>query len=647
MMGGAHRKKTTSGIIVNAGIITNELETGSYQTILEDIAKMRVSDCVAVSAIDILKLPVLRANIQVTSENIEAKEYVEYVFQNLQIDEYRPNGFRYFMEHLLTALDFGIALFEPVWRVEEYKGKMTKRLVYLSPIRPETITEWLYNENVEFIGIKQRRYTANYYWETVQIPASELFIFSFGEEFYDIRGKSILRKARLAWKYKERVLSALARSVARGAGIPKITVGDMADEDTEDLAHTIGRTIGNSDNAYVIAQKDVLDVELMGLQNQASAMELLQYLDRQLLFNTLTQFMTAGIGENGSRAAAAELKTPYELRINDIVDQIEECLNRLIVLVVNESFFTKKEYPKVTLSIPANTALDEIATSIQKLASVNAIRLTEDDEKYIRSIFNLPEIKEEKIEVKEVKAERVKRIPANFEFDRVKEFYTTEQARVDKVIEEIYKDILLNVIKYIKEGREVRREKTKIDEYVKTLTGIYERMRKQGAEDIRKELSKLQVQMSLSEEIKRDKKKITRQVKTLYYDTEQVAENIIENATKKQLAGGIENLLMIKIGDGFKTLRRSISATIMDGYTEGRNDVIRQTEEDILYTYTVALEDIESVCEVCMPLDGLEMTKAEAEAHGLRIEANGRLNPDCLGGDNCRCLLVPTSVRRI
>lgn len=654
-MGGAHRKKTsTSGIIVAAGQISNELDTTSYSTILQDISNMRAGDCVASSTLEVLKLPILRSEIKIsggkTGLEKEALEYVNYTFDNLQIDKYRENGLRYLLEHLLLALDYGVILFEPIWQIEKYKEYTTRRLLYLSPIRPETISDWLFDEDMEFVGIKQRRYSTNYSYTTIQIPAESLFVFTFGEEFYDVRGKPILRKARTAWKYKERIMNSMARSIARGAGIPKIKLGQMADENTQDIAHTIGRTIGNSDNSYIITQDGVMDVELMALQNQANSLEYLQYLDRQMLFNTLSQFMTAGIGENGSRAAAGELKTPYELRINDIADLVEESLNRLIILIIKESYLfgtlSNYSYPKAKLNMPVNTSLDEIATSIQKLASVNAIKFTEEDEKYLRNIFSLPEKMSVENKTKMFELE-FKPTPKNFILEDVKNFYKGHQELVDKEIELIYKDILKNIIEFVKKGKEVRRDKEKINEYVDRLNKLYMQAVTKGRIDIQGEMAKVNIQFDMQFENNRQKKKIVRQVKTLFYDTEQVAENIVENATKKQLAQGLENLLMIKLGDGMKTLRRSLSATIMDGYTEGRNDVIKQAGDYILYTYTVALEDIEHVCEACMPLDGLEMTKSEAEAHGLRIEENGRLNPDCLGGDNCRCLLIPTSQRRI
>lgn len=659
-MGGARKeklgKKTTSGIQIIAGRIENELDITDYADLLEDITKIRMSDCVASATLDILKLPILRADIDITcSENKIsklAKQYITYTFDNLQIDKYREGGLKYFLEHLLTALDYGFAMFEPVWRIEQYGGYMTKRLLYMSPIRPETITEWLFDEEMEWVGIKQNRIGLDNRYSTVEIKSSDLFIFTFGEEFYDVRGKSLLRKSRLAWKYKERVLNSVARSIARGAGIPKIKLSELADDATFEKAQVIGRTIGNSDNAFVISQDGVMDIELMSLQNQGSAMELLQYLDRQMLFNTLTQFMTAGIGENGSRASTGELKTPYELRVNDMATKIEDCLNRLIIQIIRNSFLFgvlgNMDYPKAKLFMPVNTALDEIATSIQKLASVRAINFTIDDEKYLRTIFNLPQNSQnQKTQLELTHKQKELKIPANFEFEAIKEFYIRQQDIVDREIEMIYKEMLNNIIFYIKQNKEVRR--VNLENCINRLEKIYYETKIKGRIDLQAELMKISKNIALEnkEENIKQKKKIKRLVKTLYYDLEQTAENLIENATKKQLANGIENFLIMKIGDGFKMLRRQISASVMDGYTEGRNEVIAQADENILYTYTVCLEDIENVCEECMPLDGIEMTKQEAIEHGLRIEETGRLNPDCLGGDNCRCLLVPTSQRRI
>ena len=627
-MGGAHTKKTTPGLLLSSGRIVDDYNLADFSTAIQDIEIMRKSDCVASMALEALKLPIQRAKIEIIGEG-ESKEYIQYCFENMMIDENRDDGFNYFYNHILLSLDFGLILFEPVWSIEQYNGKWTKRLKYMSPIKPSAITKFLYNENQEIVRLELRRYGSSYSYDTIECDIKDLFLITYNEEFFDIRGNSVLRKARLAWKYKDRVMKAFARGKTRQAGIPKIKLPAGAGQDVINNAHTIGQTLGNADNAYVVCE-DGIEIELMQLQD-SNSLEFLQYLDRQMLINTLTQFMISGVGENGSRAAASELKTPYELKINELSTFVEVTLNRLIIKMIENSPWNGTipgvNYPKVKISVPVAQDLDVVATMIQKLASV--IKLDDKDESYIRDIFSLPK-KEEKAEKKtfeKVKLEKIK-----LDVQSAENAYKEFQERAQNILSKIHKEMLDIIIPQAIAGKKI--ERLKMADFISEMEKIYLELKTVGRLHA---LNELGLTLMDKKEEKVKKQKIARAVKTLYYDTEQAVENLIEEATKKQKQD-LSKYLYVKLSDGMKMDKLRIVESVLDGYQESRIETFQEYGKDRIYIYTSILDS--SICENCAPLDGLEATLDEWEEQGLRIDGKGRLNPECSGSEKCRCTLT-------
>lgn len=656
---GSGRKKTTTGITAAAGQIRlNDNDTTDWSTLISDYDKMRKGDPIIPATLQALKLPIRRSKLNITCEktarSILAQEYIEYCFENLQKDSYRDGGEEYFRRHLLLMLDYGLSMFEPVWNAEIYNDHHTSRLLYMAPIQLETIYRFLFDDaNVEFRGIEQYRRNKNGGIDPLIMPSEHLFMAVNQEEFGDVRGQSILRPARMVWNYKQQVMNSLARATSRGAGIPVFTIMP-GDEGAKAKAEEMGRTVGNANQAYVIEVENQIKFRLEALKDIDKAQELLSYMDRQMFFMTLTQFMTSGLGENGSRAATSELKTPYELRIQDLTADIEQLYNRLIEIMIERSWLKgilgTMEYPKAKLSVPTSTDLSAVAGEIRNLAVSKAITLNNEDEKYLREMFGLPEAKlneeidRSPIPEKSMNLDMKRKALEIFEYKSAQNHYTQHQEKVDGEIDKLYRAIVKEVALMVSSGKSVKF--STIGDSISHMEKLYSKGFEAGQRDIRKEFAKIGVEKKLLANVyKTPPKKIGRLTKNLYFTTESYAENLLEGATKKAIAGSPEDFLLLKLIDALKTVRRSLSTAIMDGYTNGRADIMDEMAAiGIEYEYTSVLD--ESLCDKCGPLDGIRMTLQEILDAGLRI-GNGRTNPDCDGGDYCRCQLVPVGVREV
>ena len=76
--------------------------------------------------------------------------------------------------------------------------------------------------------------------------------------------------------------------------------------------------------AYSRADMVITTGGLGPTQDDLSKQSIGEFFNREIFFNTLSEFMTSGIGQNGSRAATSEHKSAYELAANYILQTIEE-----------------------------------------------------------------------------------------------------------------------------------------------------------------------------------------------------------------------------------------------------------------------------------------------------------------------------------
>lgn len=386
-------QKSSSGVIVASGEIEHgDYDTKNWQELIKDYTEMRNGDPIVGATLSILKYPALNAERIIksgrdTEESKEAAEFVDWTFDNIY------KGFEYVKYHKLLSVDFGISVNEKVWdRGVEWNGKLTNQLAKLAPMMPETLYKFLYDEETNFIGIEHEKKIPDGGSSFVTIPNSKLDILTYNEEFNDIRGRALLRPARLAYNSKFKIIISTVTTTQRGAGIPYIEVdGDVKTQQSE--VQQLARSISLGQNSYVAVNKNAMTASLLEPRNQADRIPFVEYLDRQLFFNALSQFMTAGIGGNGSRAATQELKAPYELAVGYLMKLTEDSFQDIVNLIIENSHLAnieKEDIPIFKFSAFTQPDLNKVAQQLQILYGTNIVNKREGDEEMIREFFNLP-----------------------------------------------------------------------------------------------------------------------------------------------------------------------------------------------------------------------------------------------------------------
>lgn len=666
------KQTTTPGLWVSSGEISQDFDNVSWKELLKDYTDMRNGGAVESTTISVLKYPILRSGYVITHSNKEMEDYVYWTLDTM-INSFRDRGgFQETLEHILLALEYGCSFFEKVYQRGDRtpEGKITNRIVRLAPFKPETIFEFLYDEDVFFSGIKHERRANSGGLEFIDIPISDLFFYAHNSEYGDPRGRSEFRPARNLYKIKKDILLATARAQQRGAGIPEIkSMKNGLTGDEKSRLEAIGRSLGNMKNGYIITDPDI-EIKLHSLQIQGSPEATLEFINRELFFNTLTEFMTSGIGQSGSRAATGEHKSSYELKYGAITMAIEERINSLLREIIDISYFGPQvDYPRFQFNSLQTTDVGSVAESIGKLYERNILIKQTGDEEFIRGMFNMPEkielqetvtpatdteVESHTDEDKQMQACDHKKlffremvtgddyknfVASRFNAEEKESMYIDLQEKTRNIVEEVVSKYVAYAIKRTEAGQPIE---VKYDvELFNRLNSLYQQGFSAGRKDVAHEIA-LASEKELAGEadkVLKISQTLKRHAGKLMFNVRVTVEDILEREFTPGKTDVAEVLMSKALEEGFKTEKRSLIEKVSDSYVEGRSDAIQDNKEKIeLYMYNSILD--KNLCDVCSEWTGAVMTLEEAEENGF-VTGSGRVNPGCLGGiERCRCNLL-------
>ena len=692
-----NEQKTNSGITLSAGEISHsDWDSKDWRDLQKDYTEM-INGCPIISTTwQLIEFPLMSANIDIKpgkSQSDKSKEAVDYLywfFDNLY------KGEPYLRRHKLSSIYKGLQLHEVIIKKgDKYEyiqnnmksSKLTNRIIKLSPIQNDTINKFYYDEQNNFIGFEHDKRSTdgnkqNYYLgskqDFIDVDVKDIHWMTYNETDDDIRGNSILRPVRFYYEAGNKILQSKVIGVQRGVGLTGIhTIGNVSDAEKSRL-EKLGRTIANMKQGYYLIDETRAKVVFNSLQSQENVMELLQFIMRMKFYNTMSQFMTAGINESGSRAATSEHKSPYELALNHHAAELTRNYQDLCDKVIDISYLSPmaaEDYPVITFTNITQADMLREATVIKTLSDAGMI-LTETDMNMIREHINLPvnkteietkqtivdenmkeneDIKDKKVEMsykhgRKVKPEILEFESNIFEFESANEHYLTVQdlteAEINIVMEKLFSDISRQLKRNRKGDIDMRYEK----ELVSRLTKLYEKAFNRGESDAIKEFNKLSgknIELSLTGREKKDiKSNIDKLVKKFFVNIKTVVETKYGRVTDKYIKnkGGIEKYLL-EFQTGFKKDKRGLISEIADGYQAGRGDILEAEANNIeLYLYSASLDT--NLCDHCAPLDGGIYTEDELKDMGLNFQPS--INPDCLGllgGNVCRCQVIPYKLK--
>jgi len=675
-------KETMSGLFVVGGQV-NDFDNSDYPQLIKDYSAMRKEDSIAARSLDILKLPILQSEYRIECEEQSAKsqELIDYSYWCID-NIYK--GFNNFKKHLLLSLDFGLSLFEIVkTNAVKYNKKLTNIIYYFSPIQLDTIYKHNYDSSSGiWQGISHYKRIPEGNQEIIEITKDKLFRYTYNEEFENVWGSSMYRPARKSFLLKTELIEAQVRAYQR-MGLPH---GTVYSGDLKNKAEYIKmlKTFVNSKNMYILDHEGKFKMTLDSSTMAGDPMPLIDLFNREMFFNTFSEFMVSGIGigANGSRSSTSEHKGAYELAANAVLFDVENICNEMLNDMIDISYLAKVPKllrPVLKFNTINQVDLVKVANNIRTLfdPAIGLLKKTSEDETFLRSTFGLPSVSKEYTATSETDADNTTDISSNdnidktklnnklrlpddiklsyetnvWNFKRAEDSFITAQDKVKDIIEMMMDKIGKSIIRQLEKSESLRDTNiviTEKGEFVDKLFNVYNGIKSSGFNDAKEEVTKLNKGMTLSNNIQlantpsKKKKTIERKVDRLISEVKGSVLDVIERTSDERIAakGGLRGTIGTYLKDSQKNAKRNLLMAVQDGYNEGRAEVFSSAGVT-KYLYSARLD--KNTCEECVPFDGVVVEKSELASLGLSDKMTS-VNENCLGllGNNaCRCVLIP------
>ena len=633
--------------------------------------EMKENDPIINTSVEVLKTPLIssRWDIEIeknTDKHIKARELLYKVFDNINLNRLKTNFF--------TMIDYGFSMAEKTF-IRTDEGYV---LDNIEPLDITLLKDYSF-DNDEFYLVLEG-YDKNRIKKTIKIGLDDLFFGSYNPEFNNVIGKPILKPLRVVYQLKKAVLQADARLRIRGAGI---VVGGLSSElfvnnEIRNSFENMLANIGNNKNGYGVYVLDKSKIDFIAPIQNNNNLDLLRYLDHCIFYNTQTQFLFAGIdNQNGGRANTREHRLVYVNKINGLLDYFEKQMNKLIQDMLSLTVYDDiKEDIYFHVFRITEYESTEVADQIAKLGRL--IQLRPQDEVWFRNAFGLPEVDLDQISnnkilqdtntgelrEKQVVNNKIELQYANNKMSK-KAFEILELTRIrnninifenisERILTSKYIDILKSLGEKLQKRTNINLEDIKItdkdkNDLIRQLYEVYNRSYQEGKEIMIKEINKVLKEKG-SEKIEMEfvmqdvktkdilglivERFLDANVSSIQYD---LANKTIEAIQSEGYVDYTEYLLD-KYKDNNKSLMNDIKSMIANGVIDGRGEIIEKYADEVrYYEYSAVLD--ENVCKKCHPFDGQQKTLEEWQQLGINLFSP--VNPNCEGGNKCRCVLIP------
>lgn len=556
-------------------------------------------------------------------------------------------GWSDYLTEALSFLEYGIAVFERVW---EYRDRM--RLVGLGPRPPKSIAYWHVDGNGRPDGMTQMLPTGG----LERFSMTDILPFTFGRRGGFWTGTSILRAAYKPWLIADKLTRVEAIAVERnGVGIPSV---ELDDETLKDAAEQALMTVRGGEKNFVVLVPGMRNFKIMGVDSGSiiPADPAIRRHELNALRALGTEFVAMGGDATGSRAMHTDKVDTFLLRLNAVADYICDVHNRHLFpdwVRANHGRIPSRRLPKLVHSRIDVRDLSGLATALAALVSARLLTPDQDIENELRAIFDLsvraptpasPAAVPMQLATGErspLKSEiKFEALGIKVNFAGMAQGLDRGSERIAAASATVRKKQIQNLIMY---GRDVMR---KPDPY-RAIAEVQPRFVEDLAGDIQKDLNELydlgmdQAREELNSQgasparpTQEDGRAAIagRALVMAGLIADQIARAWAAEMLTQARAGALDEAALRETLEALSD--KSVKGWASRGATEalaiGRQDVFDTNADKIGKLIYTCLLDTNS-CGPCASLDGEEFDPEEAPDIP---------NPECEGGDLCRCQVV-------
>jgi len=571
------------------------------------------------------------------------------------------------LRNILLHVPFGYMILEKVYAIQN--GQVV--IQDLGPRLPKTIKEFQYDK----LGNGLERIIQKVSGRTFEIPAEKALVFTFNKEGVNAVGIALLRAIYKPWAIKEDLEKIQAIMFERyGMGVPVGTVGERSKPGDADFdaMETALEELGVNETGYIVLPNGQEVNILSGAATTAPDIKsAIKYYDEQISAAYLTQFLNLGSSTSGNRSLGDTFMSMFLTFVQSLGDYIADVFNNHLIPELVQLNYPVLNFPRLTM-LPVESVNLEVVSNLKKSGLITN---TETTENRLRELVGINTLEEG-------------------EFDESSNDITEDDT---DVIEEDQDDITEDEIDastvHHKEGVVLARRKMTDIEIAagvpdmekqlnktqdKTLKTILKIKEKQGRAII-SQVSKNRLPQEIAVPFKKEMYEVLlstyksqREVGKKQAQREAVKQGakfadpptevnelliLIEEMLSVEVEGGADKLKSMLLEEGIRQKRKgiigaqlelklitylqdkvsdatwvSMAATAVNGgWGDGRSSFVSSIANQVEFEVYSAIMD-DNTCEVCRSLDG--------ETHAHNDSSFVAPNPDCLGGERCRCVNI-------
>ena len=312
---------------------------------------------------------------------------------------------------VLSEIQYGFSPHEIVYRKNDEGDVCWKKL----SIRAQpTILRWQFDDQGDILGLWQ---LAPPFYKLTYIPEEKFLLFRTESTKNNPQGRSILRTAYKAYKYKIRLAEIEAIGLERSmAGIPLIWIPtNISNPDSTeaqaslDAFTAMGRNIRMDAQSCIVmplaydpdTNQKIYDIELLTTSSTADMGPVIQRYANEILQSVLADFISIGHEGTGSFALAGSKTSIFMQALDAFLDGIEEVLNNKAVprLFALNPRFNVENLPKIRHSEVETMDLNAVANMLKVVGALGMDVFPDlNVENYLRTAMGLPLKTEDKFQ---------------------------------------------------------------------------------------------------------------------------------------------------------------------------------------------------------------------------------------------------------
>jgi phage gp29-like protein len=377
------------GFLRELGEYNAEFQGGPFAA-FQIYEQMRRSDGQVAATLAAIKLPIRSAGWTVaepegaTQVEKDATAFArECLLEELDLDAAIRNA--------LLMLDFGVAAHEDVWYVDGNQVRLRK----MAPRLPLTFYRWICEPGTdELLAIGQLGYRGGSY-VTAEIPVEKIALFTFESEGANFAGRSLLRPMYQSWYIKSGLYKVDAIACERnGMGVPWARMAKGASkEDRKEALDWLSKLTAHEKAAILLPPE--WEWGLKGVEgNLRDPKESIQHHNLQISMAGLAMFMNLGQTTAGARSLGETMADFFAMSIQATANQIARVMNLTTVKrLVDYNFAGVVNYPRLVPQEILSVKFENIVAALKDLAasSVNVVQPDDELEAWLRKKMGAPE----------------------------------------------------------------------------------------------------------------------------------------------------------------------------------------------------------------------------------------------------------------